>query len=195
MKFMTIVLAALIWVFADWKPTKSAGQEDQEMRGRLEESGSAYMMSLKSALLREIKSGFDHAVAVCSDSARELALTMEQRYGVSIRRTSRRYRNPSNAPTGADLKILEYFERLHATGTRIDTVTVFEQFQEGGRQYQRLAKPILVTSRLCLNCHGGEGTVEEETRAAILRIYPEDKAQGYQVGDLRGALIVSAVIP
>jgi hypothetical protein len=47
--------------------------------------------------------------------------------------------------------------------------------------------PIVLGNPLCLQCHGTPGKdIGPETLAAIKKIYPEDKAIGYQLGDLRG---------
>jgi hypothetical protein len=46
--------------------------------------------------------------------------------------------------------------------------------------------PIIVSQPLCLQCHGSESDIAAETREAILAIYPDDKATGYRLNDLRG---------
>ena len=50
--------------------------------------------------------------------------------------------------------------------------------------------PIL-TNQFCLQCHGNVGQeINEETYAVIQRLYPEDKATGYDEGEIRGIFVV-----
>ena len=46
--------------------------------------------------------------------------------------------------------------------------------------------PIPLSQPLCLQCHGGDEDIAPGTREAILAKYPQDKATGYQLNDLRG---------
>ena len=40
---------------------------------------------------------------------------------------------------------------------------------------------------MCLSCHGESGTeINETTLQKLAELYPEDKAKGHKVGDLRG---------
>ena len=45
----------------------------------------------------------------------------------------------------------------------------------------------------CLTCHGSE--IEQDIQDELKKLYPEDKATGYQAGDLRGALSVTEILP
>jgi len=45
----------------------------------------------------------------------------------------------------------------------------------------------------CLTCHGPTESIPEDVRAALRERYPDDKATGYAVGDLRGALWAESV--
>ena len=42
----------------------------------------------------------------------------------------------------------------------------------------------IVAQPLCLTCHGK--AISEATRAALAERYPDDKATGFEKGDLRG---------
>jgi Protein of unknown function (DUF3365) len=48
-----------------------------------------------------------------------------------------------------------------------------------------LLRPIEIRPR-CLHCHAPRQALSEETRAWLTRAYPEDRAVGYALGDLRG---------
>jgi hypothetical protein len=43
------------------------------------------------------------------------------------------------------------------------------------------------TGAVCLTCHGTE--VKPEVLTKIKELYPNDKATGYQEGDIRGAFV------
>ena len=46
----------------------------------------------------------------------------------------------------------------------------------------------LVSNALCLRCHGEPGPdISAEDLALIQRLYPQDKATGFKLGQLRGA--------
>lgn len=47
-------------------------------------------------------------------------------------------------------------------------------------------KPILTAMPACLQCHGNEEQIEPETWKKIQALYPEDKATGYGLNELRG---------
>ena len=47
--------------------------------------------------------------------------------------------------------------------------------------------PILLAAPVCLQCHGSAvKDIAPATMAAIKKLYPDDKATGFQLGDLRG---------
>jgi hypothetical protein len=51
-------------------------------------------------------------------------------------------------------------------------------------------RPIRLTNPRCLNCHGKPENLAPEVKEMLAHLYPEDKAVGYELGDLRGAFSV-----
>ena len=49
-------------------------------------------------------------------------------------------------------------------------------------------KPIVINNEACLKCHGN---VEGDLAKVIKATYPEDRATGYKMGDLRGMIAVT----
>jgi len=47
-------------------------------------------------------------------------------------------------------------------------------------------KPILTALSACLQCHGPEEEINPETLQKIKTLYPNDKATGYSINELRG---------
>lgn len=95
-----------------------------------------------------------------------------------FRRVSARNRNPKNAPSEAQARILAGWEQ----GSNRAAF-----FEEGGKFYTM--HPIKISQPLCLGCHGSATDIDAKTAAAISKLYPQDKATGYKLGDLRGAFV------
>lgn len=128
----------------------------------------------------------------CSKIALGLAKQREKE-GWRIRRVSVNYRNPADAPDEYEARILGNFAALKAQGElQVDTEHA-EVVVEAGQRYLRYLKPIVMGSPVCLSCHGEPHDIPPDVKEELQRLYPEDKATGYRVADLRGA--VSVKIP
>jgi hypothetical protein len=69
-----------------------------------------------------------------------------------------------------------------------------EVIDEGGQKYLRYMKP-LVALPLCINCHGPKENISADVKTILAEKYPEDRATGFLVGDLRGAISVKIALP
>jgi hypothetical protein len=97
---------------------------------------------------------------------------------VDIKRISSKNRNPNNAPNSEEKKYLDQFESEGelALPILVKTEDRFTYFA-----------PIRLAGGLCLNCHGKlDESMTLEQFEHIKEMYPEDKATGYSLGDLRG---------
>lgn len=136
------------------------------------------------------------ALVLAEEGIRAAACEVERRFGegdpdataarcdgaapdarVVVGRTSARLRNPGNAPPA--------WARAHVAatdGTRAADVpaVVFDLGDRVG-----LLRPIELRRR-CLHCHAPRQALAEGTRAWLDRAYPQDRAVGYALGDLRG---------
>jgi Tol biopolymer transport system component len=95
-----------------------------------------------------------------------------------IRRISPRNRNPQNT---TDARQAAIFAKWQQDGAR----PIF--YENAGKYYTM--HPIKIAQPMCLSCHGDKTQVDQKTAQEIQRLYPQDKATGYQVGDLRGAFL------
>jgi len=127
------------------------------------------------------------AIEVCSARAPQIAAEESAARGARIGRTALRVRNPANAPSEWQRRVLESFAEALAAGADPATLEYTEVVPVGGADERRWMKPI-VTGPLCLTCHGT--TLAPEVAAAVEARYPQDEAVGFTAGELRGAFQV-----
>ncbi|MFL5272551.1 MAG: DUF3365 domain-containing protein [Anaeromyxobacteraceae bacterium] len=119
---------------------------------------------------RRFGEGDPDANAARCEGAREVP-------GVEVGRTSARLRNPENAaPAWARGHVAETDGRKAAAVAPV-------AFDLGDRV--GLLRPIEVRKR-CLGCHASPARTPASTREWLGRAYPQDRAWGYALGDLRG---------
>ncbi len=143
---------------------------------------------LIAMLTGELKRGGpDAAIAICADSA-QARTRQHQEAGLAVRRVGTRVRNPENAPDSFERVVLDAFEASLAAG-QLPADTVVMQALAGGGTRLRYLRPVRVQEG-CLACHGAPENIPPSVRAVLAARYPEDRATGYAVGDLRGAVSV-----
>ena len=153
-----------------------------------------FMKNLKGVLITQIQTnGVLQAVAVCSDTAQVLTNNFGVQKGVFIRRVSFKNRNENNLPDDFEKQVLSKFELLHQNKELTSETEHAEIVEEGEFKYLRYLKPILVQAE-CLNCHGSEADIMPEVKQLISQEYSGDKAVGYKIGDLRGAVSLKKVV-
>jgi hypothetical protein len=144
--------------------------------------------AVRDLLMEELKTGgFEGAVAVCATKAQARTAEYRRTSGNDIRRVSLRRRNPANEPDAFERAVLESFDRLP-----VDVrpgAEHWEVVKDGDRQTLRYLKP-LVANAMCLTCHGRAEQVPAAVKATIAKAYPDDRATGFSVGDVRGAVSV-----
>jgi len=135
--------------------------------------------------------GAAHAVEFCSVDAIPLTRLVEAGLGggLSLKRTSFRYRNPDNAPDEAEEMALRYYEEEILAGREAPAHFVQRVSEEELRYY----RPLFV-AEFCLQCHGNRESMDPEVRAKLDAEYPGDLATGYEAGDFRGLVRVSVPV-
>lgn len=117
--------------------------------------------------------------SVCTAVSTE-SETIMKRDKVKIRYAAVKYRDPKNAATAEEETLLAKFDKDRKLKQQWDEVKV------EGKEYLRYSRPIFI-EEACLVCHGAK----DKRPQAILKLYPEDKAYDFEVGDLRGMVQVS----
>lgn len=147
--------------------------------------GDAFSM-LSSNLMEALAAGGpSNAIPFCARSALPLTERLAEANAVTLRRVSHRARNPSNAPTPAELAVLEELQQAHAAGRPLGA-----RIDRAGDTLVFYA-PIVINNQLCLNCHGEPGLgLSPETHALLKTLYPQDQATGFKMNDLRGMWVI-----
>ncbi|UCS94765.1 DUF3365 domain-containing protein [Echinicola marina] len=149
-----------------------------------DEISGAAQEELMTKLLSTIEEkGVSEAIAFCNVEALPGLKKLSDDYGVKIRRVSHDYRNPEDQPGEMEEMLLQAYE-YNEENDIANTTNVQEL---PGGEVLLYTKAIKIPGKLCLNCHGAPGKdITEETLAKLNELYPEDKAKGHEVGDLRG---------
>ena len=133
-----------------------------------------FKLRLKEALTAGLAEGPVEAIGACRVEAPAIASELS-RGGVGVGRASDRLRNPENlAPDWVAPVLAAYLADPSSQDPQALSVS------KGRAGY---VEPILVQP-LCLTCHGK--SLAPELSQRIRELYPEDRAVGYEVGDLRG---------
>lgn len=144
--------------------------------------------SLKEALGKAMQEGGPlNAIEACNKVAPHIAHEQSAKHGWDVGRTSLKTRNDANAPDEWEQKVLASFEERKAKGEDVEKMEHAEVVTENGKQVFRYMKAI-PTAEVCLKCHGAE--VDPKVKAKLEGLYPNDKAYGFKMGDIRGAFTI-----
>jgi hypothetical protein len=187
------VLSIFIFLSNGCREKPSPELTDQIKNG-LRNDAKQFMGSLKSILVKEMQTnGIVAAVSVCSDTAQILTNNYGINKGIYIKRVSFKNRNINNQPDEFEAKALKYFEELNSSGKLTDTIEYIEVVSEEGVKTVRFMKPIIMQAP-CLGCHGTVENIGPDVKTVLNNKYPEDKATGYQMDDLRGAVSIQKTL-
>jgi hypothetical protein len=128
------------------------------------------------------KGGPASALSVCSEKAPQIAKEVAAAHGVTLRRATHKQRNPNNAADEVEKAVLQAFGAALAKKEALKAQVITNA--DGSRAF---LATIVLGNPLCLQCHGTPNQdIAPETLAAIQKLYPDDKATGFKLGDLRG---------
>lgn len=138
--------------------------------------------TLKPQLQKALaQGGVQQAIKVCSVKAPEIAKELTIATEWQVKRVSLKARNKNSAtPDSWEKLVLTEFNQRQQQGEKAKTISKAEIIKDEFRFMKAQD-----TGPLCLTCHGSE--LSEETKAALKDYYPDDKATGYSLGQIRGA--------
>jgi len=131
---------------------------------------------LQGELVKAMREGGPvKAIEVCNTRAGEIAAEVSAKQHFTMKRVSLKNRNPDNAANDWQRAVLKEFELRQQKGEPILDITYADIVEtDTGKQFRL--------------CHGTK--IKPAVQAELDKHYPDDKAHGYRVGDLRGAFVV-----
>lgn len=148
---------------------------------------------LRVNLFQALKAGgAKAAVGACTSIAPEIDGKITESSGFEIGRTALKIRNPENAPDAWEKAQLEQFVKKLGAGADYKALEAYDVSTTAeGQKLFRYMRPIMMREP-CLACHGP--SVAQDIKAEIARTYNDDKAVGFNLGELRGAFTLVQVI-
>lgn len=187
---LVVMLAAGAAVAAE--PPAGTGDELAIHRTRAAALANDLGARLKQELVSAMQAGGPlAAVSVCRDRAAPIADSVAAASGWEVGRTSLRVRNPDNAPDSWERAGMEAMAARAAGGAPAAGLVHEGVVRVGEHRYYRYLQAI-PTAEVCTLCHGE--SLSPELAAHIGALYPDDRATGFRVGDLRGAFTVTGRI-
>ena len=150
-----------------------------------ESIGLDYALSTKAQLGRNLmgtinKQGTSAAVTFCNERAYFLTDSMSVVHSANIKRVSDKPRNQNNKANATELSHIETFKKVVAEQKEVEAIV------EEQENLVKFYYPI-TTNSMCLQCHGKpKEQIRPETLKTLARLYPNDKAVGYDVNQVRG---------
>ena len=161
-------------------------ERTEKARAVASDFGARLLAELQKAIAA---GGPVNALGVCNTAAPSIAAEKSAAAQMTVGRTSLKLRQPENAPDDWELQQLRNFEARKAAGESPAAIEVGEFVEKDGKPVFRYMKAI-PTAPLCLNCHSAQ--LAPEVAAKLQALYPEDRATGFALGDLRGAFTITA---
>ncbi len=162
-------------------------KEKEEYISKGKEIAQTTVKKLGSNLMKHMKEGGpQQAIPFCNATANPLTEEMAKKYSVSIKRTSLKIRNEENKPNEAEETILKQY--LASISNNEELKPIVSKDKAGKVHFYA---PIKLEAK-CLACHGTIGKeVTVKTDSILKALYPNDKATGFKIGDLRGIVNIT----
>ncbi len=141
---------------------------------------------LKADLAQALKDGGTKgAIGSCVSISPEIDAIVSEEQGIEIGRTALKVRNSENAADDWEAAGLELFSKQIADGADPHKLEHYDvTITTEGQRLFRYLKPIMM-QEMCLACHGPN--VAQDIKSEIAKSYPDDKAIGFNLNELRGA--------
>ena len=134
--------------------------------------------------------GPESAIQVCKEVAPQMSSDISRQTGWKLTRVSLKVRNPLLGTADAwEQKVLQEFDERVVRGEKPETMEKAEIVQEPVGKSFRFMKAIPVQAG-CVACHGSAEQIPDSVKARLSEEYPHDKATGYSVGQIRGAVSI-----
>jgi hypothetical protein len=181
LKINVLLLLAVLFTFLSCKRDVATTEQvyaDAHYLALGDSISAASFASIRAALLGAIEQGgLENAINHCKLVAIPITDSLSDFYGVKISRVTDRFRNPINAASEVETKLMDEYR---SNKSSIGNMLLHEENQK------IFYKPI-ITQAFCLNCHGTSGKELTEANLKLIQFnYPDDKATGYNENEVRG---------
>lgn len=185
MKYLFLFLITIF--ITSCSSDKLSEKEKQTYIAKGKEIGKATVKKLGSNLMENMKKGGpQQAIPFCNAKANPLTKEMADKYNVSIKRTSHKIRNENNNPNEIEENIIKQYLESITKGEKLKPI--IEKDKNGKVHFYA---PIKLEGK-CLACHGVIGKqISSKTDSILKVLYPNDKATGFKIGDLRGIVNIT----
>lgn len=188
-----ILLGTTIALLSNCKNDKKSSEKDKlpakNTDFSYEELGLKYASTTKGMLGKNLitaisTNGTEKALEFCNEKAYQLTDSVAIALNTSIKRVSDNPRNPKNAASEIELEHIAAYKKKLESGEKAEPM-----MQEIGNKM--VAYYPITTNQMCLQCHGKPNTnITPAVLNKINQLYPEDRAIGYDVNQLRGLLVI-----
>lgn len=133
--------------------------------------------------------GAENALPVCKKIAPAMAAEYSKDDQV-LKRVSLKPRNQTQGtPDAWEKATLESFNQAQQAGKPVDNMEASTVSHDADGHWFRYMKAI-PTQAQCLQCHGKPADISAGMKVLLAKEYPNDKATGYSVGEVRGAISI-----
>ncbi len=193
MKYQTIcgaIMMLAVTIFAH-----NANADDSILR-QSRAVAVSLMQELGAALKKEIAAGGPElAVSVCTEIAPALARKYSLENGWRVTRVSLKARDAMlGMPDVWEQQALADFDARASAGEGADKLEYSAVVDEPSGRYFRYVKA-LPMQPLCAACHGQPEQLSDVVKSNLAKIYPHDRATGYSIGQVRGAISIKRPLP
>lgn len=163
------------------------GRAAQQMAEGKKVAGQAFQLLSGQLMGAMAKGGPIHAIDFCSTRALALTSAVGSSNRVELQRVTHAPRNPANVANPLEVDLIARFQAELLGGTNPPMVLPAPVLRTNASGARVFYAPIVLSNPLCLQCHGVPGReIAQATAAAIGERYPQDRATGFRVGDVRG---------
>jgi len=163
------------------------GQAGRRMAEGKKVAGEAFQVLSGQLMGAMAKGGPTHAIDFCSTRALGLTSAVGSSNRVGLQRVTHAARNPANLANPLEQELIARFQAEMRAGTNLPPVPPAPVIRTNASGARVFYAPIVLSNPLCLQCHGAPGReIASATAEAIGQKYPQDRATGFRMGDLRG---------
>jgi len=162
---------------------------DKALIAEMQSVASSFMKTLGTTLKTTMQSGgVKSAIHVCETVAPELANQLSRETGWKVSRVSLKVRNPLiGTPDDWEREQLIRLSN-NPLPESLESSLISNSTEHQSIRYLRA----LPTGPLCLTCHGQPKDIPNDVASTLNELYPYDKAIGYKLGEIRGAISIKA---